>query len=111
MFLVLVDSFSNIIDVVPMSAATTTSVIGVLRANFVIFGIPEHVVTDNGTQFTSGEFKEFLTENGVLHTLTAPGHPTTNSLAERYVGHLKAKLRLLRTDNDLQSAVYRFLLT
>ena len=86
MFLVLVDSFSKFIDVVPMSTATTTNVIGVLRANFAIFGLPEHIVTDNGTQFTSGEFNEFLKANGVLHTLTAPGHPATNGLAERYVG-------------------------
>ena len=32
------------------------------------------------------EFQTFLRENDILHTLTAPGHPATNGLAERYVG-------------------------
>ena len=43
-------------------------------------------LTDKGTQFTSDEFKKFLRENDILHTLTAPGHPAANRLAESYVG-------------------------
>eukprot|EP00117_Sycon_ciliatum_P015218 scpid18577/ scgid6200/ Retrotransposable element Tf2 155 kDa protein type 1 len=111
MFLVLVDSYSKYIDVVPMKSATTQGVITMLRSNFAIFGLPEHVVTDNGSQFTSAEFKSFLSSNGIVHTLTAPGHPATNGLAERYVGHFKSKVKLLTSETDLSSALYRFLLT
>ena len=48
---------------------------------FSFFGLPEHIVTDNGSQFTSEEFKTFLSKNDILHTTTAPGHPATNGLA------------------------------
>ena len=40
----------------------------------------------------SDEFQKFLRENDILDTLTAPGHPATNGLAERYVGEFKKKL-------------------
>ena len=42
------------------TTVTTTNVIGAFRVNVAIFGLPEHIATDNGTQFTGGEFKEIL---------------------------------------------------
>ena len=57
-----------------------------LETLFQLLCLPEHLVTDKGTQFTSDEFKKFLRENDILHTLTAPGHPAANRLAESYVG-------------------------
>lgn len=30
-------------------------------------GLPEHVVSDNGPQFTSAEFAEFMKANGIKH--------------------------------------------
>ena len=111
MFLVLVDSYSKFIDVVPMSTATSHGVMAMLRSNFAIFGLPEHIVTDNGSQFTSTEFKEFLRCNGIQHTCTAPGHPATNGLAERYVGHFKSKVKLISGEDDLHTVLCRFLLT
>ena len=79
---------------------------------FSYFGLPEHLVTDNGTQFTSDEFQKFLRENDILHTLTAPGHPATNGLAERYVGEFKDKLAEIGDIGEsVQTKWDRFLLT
>ena len=79
---------------------------------FSYFGLPEHLVTDNGTQFTSDEFQKFLRENDILHILTAPGHPATNGLAERYVGEFKDKLgKIGDTGESVQTKLDRFLLT
>ena len=83
MYLVIVDAYSKFVEVVPMGQATTTNTIAALRCVFSYFGLPEHLVTDNGSQFTSVEFQKFLKENNIEHTLTAPGHPATNGLAER----------------------------
>lgn len=57
-------------------------------------------MTDNGTNFTSFKFKQFLRENGVHHKLTAPFHPALNGQAERYVQILKKSLKAMRYDHD-----------
>jgi transposase InsO family protein len=111
MFLVVVDSYSKYLDIIPMSHATTASTVQALRHLFSFFGLPEHIVTDNGTQFTSDEFKTFLSKNDILHSTTAPGHPATNGMAERHVGHFKASMRKLgKTSDNLQVKLDRFLL-
>ena len=92
--------------------ATTTNTIAALRRAFSYFGLPEHLVTDNGSQFTSAEFQKFLKENDMEHTLTAPGQPATNDLAERYVGEFKDKLNKIGdTGETVQTKLDRFLLT
>ena len=112
MYLVIVDAYSKFVEVVPMGQATTTNTMAALRRVFSYFGLPEHLVTDNGSQFTSTEFQKFLKENGIEHTLTAPGHPATKGLAERYVGQFKDKLNKIGdTGETVQTKLDRFLLT
>ena len=87
------------------SIRSSVNTIAALRHDFSYFGFPVHLVTDNGTQFTSVEFQKFLEGNDKQHKLTALGHPATNGLAESYVGEFKDKLESLQTKLD------RFLLT
>ena len=68
-----------------MSSATSKATVEKLHTVFAQFGLPNTVVTDNGTCFTSEEFTDFLQKNGVLHLTSAPYHPSTNRLAERAV--------------------------
>ena len=56
-------------------------------------GIPELILSDNGTAFTSDEFKEFVRKNGIRHRTSAPYHPATNGLTERAVQVVKTGLR------------------
>ena len=112
MYLVIVDAYSKFVEVVPMGQPTTTNTIADLRRVFSYFGLPEHLVTDNGSQFTSAEFQKFLKENDIEHTLTAPGHPATNGVAECYVGEFKDKLNKIGdTGETVQTKLDRFLLT
>ena len=111
-YLVMVDAYSKFVEVVPMAQATTTNAIAALRRVFSYFGLPKHIVTDNGSQFTSADFQKFLKENDIEHTLTAPGHPATNGLAERYVGEFKDKLNKIgETGETVQTKLDRFLRT
>ena len=52
-----------------------------------------YVVSDNGPQFTSSEFKQFLEGNWVKHILSAPYHLASNGLAEHFVQTLKQALK------------------
>ena len=66
MFLSLVDAHSKWIEV-HITTSTTSSVTIEMRSTFATFGIPETLVTDNGPNFTSVEFENFLKSNGIHH--------------------------------------------
>ena len=87
MFLVIIDahSIAKWIEVFAMKKATSSATIKYLRQLFAQFGIPETIVSDNGTQFVSADLKDFCRLNGIHHIQTAPYHPSSNSLVERAV--------------------------
>lgn len=72
---------------------TSAATIECLRECFARFGLLTVLVSDNGTNFVSAEFKDFLTQNGIKHITTAPYHPSSNDQAERYVQIIKNGLK------------------
>ncbi|XP_039215531.1 uncharacterized protein K02A2.6-like, partial [Crotalus tigris] len=92
-FLVLVDSHSKWLEVLPVSSTTTAKTIQVLRGIFAAHGLPDVLVSDNGPQFTSSEFKAFLQANMIRHATSAPFHPSTNGMAECMVRITKDTLK------------------
>lgn len=90
--LVVIDSFSKWTEVFKTKEITSAFTIGKLRELFCRYGLVDTLVSDNGRQFTSGEFKQFLENNGVKHILTAPGHPATNGQAENFIKTLKKSI-------------------
>jgi len=91
--LIIVDAHSKWVEAIPTAGSTSKVVIEELRSLFSQFGLPESIVSDNGTYFTSSEFENFLKLNGVIHLKSAPYHPSTNGLAERAVQIVKRGLR------------------
>ena len=90
MFLIQVDSYSKWIEAHAVSRSTSAVTIECLRQSFSQHGIPEVMVSDNGSCFTSEEFQEFIEKNGIRHITTAPYHPSSNGLAERAVQTFKS---------------------
>lgn len=112
MFLVVVDAHSKWPEVIQMGSTTTSKTIDALRSIFARYGLPEHLVSDNGPQFTSAEFAEFMQSNGILHLRSAPFHPRTNGLAERFVQTFKQAMKsAVKDDGSLQQKLQRFLLS
>jgi transposase InsO family protein len=79
--------------------ATGRAVCLAFAAALAGFGVPEEVLTDNGKQFTDrfgkgGEvlFDRICRDNGIIHRLTAPRHPTTTGKIERFHGSLRREL-------------------
>ena len=110
MFLIVVDAHSKWLEVIPVSSTTSTTTIEHLRSLFSTHGLPEMLVTDNGTVFTSAEFTDFIQRNGIRHVTSAPYHPSTNGLAERAVQTFKEHIKR-STQGSLQSRISRFLPT
>lgn len=90
--LIVVDSFSKWVEVFKTKDMTTSFVITKLRETFCRYGLVDTLVSDNGRQFTSAEFQEFLNQNGIRHILTAPGNPSTNGQAENFVKTIKKSI-------------------
>jgi len=60
----------------------------------------------------SADFQKFPKGNDIKQTLTAPRHPVTNSLVERYIGAFKDKLKIIGdTGETVQTMLDTFLLT
>ena len=51
------------------------------------------LVLDNGLQFVSDEFKQFIAANRITHIKTSPYHPASNGAVERMVHTLKLTLK------------------
>lgn len=84
-FLVVVDSHSKWIEVKHMTSTTADETIDESWLIFAVHGLPEELVSDNGPQFVSHEFSEFMRKKGIKHTLVPPYHPPSNGAAERSV--------------------------
>ena len=69
-------------EVKMVNSATAQAIIKHLRAIFARFGLPEVVVTDNGTCFTSGKFQEFTQQNNIRHVRIALYYPSFIGLKE-----------------------------
>ena len=108
-FLVIIDSYSKWLEVERVHSTDSKSTIAVLRKLFATHGLPQVMVSDNGSGFTSTEFSEFLRENGIKHIRSAPYHPSSNGQAERCVRTFKEALKKL-TGGDIQAKLCKLLL-
>lgn len=91
-FLIIIDSYSKWVEVFKTKDITSNFVITKLREVFCRFGIPNTIVSDNGRQFVSEDFGNYISNNKINHILTAPGHPATNGQAENFVKTVKKSI-------------------
>ena len=56
---------------------------------FSTFGLPDKIVSNNGSVVTNREFADFMANNGITHVKVAPHHPSSSGLAEMAVSIFK----------------------
>ena len=91
--LVVINSHSKWPENLEMNTTTATNTITALREMFACYGLTEQVVTDNELQFTSAEFRQFLTASGVKHILCSLYHSSYNGAAEFLMQTVKLVLK------------------
>ena len=95
----LVDFYSDFIEVKKLEENTSSSVIEFLKEQFSRYGIPDTVVTDNGPQFSSQEFRQFTLNWEFVHVSSSPHHHKSNAKVESAVKIAKSLIKKLLKDN------------
>jgi len=62
------------------------------------------VISDNGPQFISKDFKEFIRISGMTHVKTSPYYPQSNGKLERYHKTIKSTCIRVKTPLSLEDA-------
>lgn len=93
MWFLVTDALSNYPYIMQMRSTTAAATIEALKKVFTTEGLPRCMVTDNGPQFISQEFRQFCTSNGIQHILAPPFHPQSNGEAERLVQTFKTAMQ------------------
>ena len=108
----MVDAYSKWPEIFEMKSITATKTINIMRQVFARNGVPSQIVSDNGPTFTSEKFREFISSNGIKHTKSAPYHPATNGLAERFIQTFKQSMKAMKQEtSDMNKKIANFLLT
>ena len=92
-FIMLVDHYSNFIEVEPLDSVNSSSVIRFMKRNIARYGIFEELISDNGPHYSSSQFEEFMRNYRIHHTTSSPLYPQSNGLAEKTVQTTKLLLK------------------
>lgn len=87
--LLVVDYYSNYPEVALLTGTTSKQVIAHMKAIFAGHGIPDVVVSDNGPQFASQDFRCFAADYEFAHVTSDPTHAQSNGMAEKGVQIVK----------------------
>lgn len=99
-FLLCVDYFSKYPEIYKLTETTSRGVINAMKSVFARHGIPDIVISDNGPQYASAEFRAFSESWDFQHLTSSPNHPQSNGQAERTVQTIKNMLKKSECSNS-----------
>lgn len=88
-------------------STTTKEVINCLLIQQKVFGNPAKIISDRGSAFTSEEFEDYCSKEGIKHILITTGVPRSNGQVERVNRIIIPIFTKLSLDNP--SKWYRFI--
>lgn len=99
--LVLIDNLTNNVLLFPAKSTHTQAAIRSLQKFVDQWGLPDRLITDRGTCFTSKAFQDYCQHNGIRHTLNSSRHPQANGQVERINRTLLPMLAIQAQDQKL----------
>ena len=106
-YLVMVDYYSDFFELDLLHSTLTSTIVQKMKAQMARHGIVDELITDNGPQFSSAEFRDFQRQYGFNHLTSSPTHAQSNGLAEKTVQIAK---RLIIKSHQDGSDMYMALL-
>jgi hypothetical protein len=77
------DYFTKWVEEIPLKKVTSENMVEFIKEHIIYrFGIPQTITTDQGTQFTSSEFWEFVEIMGIRLLDSSPYYAQANGQAE-----------------------------
>ena len=92
-YLLIIDYFSRWIEIAKLTSLSSNSVIAHTKSIFARHGILEVVISDNGPQFASADYRKFAQAYQFEHITSSPNYPQGNGEAERGVQIVKNLLK------------------
>jgi transposase InsO family protein len=80
---VAIDKFTKWLEATPVVNITQGAAVAFLKSIVCRFGVPNRIITDNGTQFTSRIFSEYCKGISTHLCFASMAHPRSNGQAER----------------------------
>jgi ribonuclease HI len=90
---VAVDKFTKWIEAMPVAKITPAQAVTFVTNIIYRFGVPNSIITDNGTQFTGARFLDFCDAYGIRIDWAAVAHPQANGQVERANGMILQGLK------------------
>jgi hypothetical protein len=84
--LVAVDKFTKWVEAARVTTQDSTVAINFIKSIVFRFGVPHSIITDNDTNFTSKEFKNYCESMGIKLKFASVAHPKTNGQVEKANG-------------------------
>jgi transposase InsO family protein len=91
--LVAIDKFTKWIEFKPIASLTSAKVVKLIQDIIFRFGIPNSIITDLGSNFTSLEFFDFCEQKSIQIKYASVAHPRANGQVERANGMILEALR------------------
>lgn len=107
---VVVDYYSRYYEVEILTSVTASQIISRLEKIFAVHGLPVTITSDNGPQFRSEEFEQYLVDNGISHRKVTPLWAQANGEVERQNRSLLKSMRIAQAEGkNWRKELVRFL--
>src|SRR3954463_7379653 len=84
--LVVVDKFTKWIEARPIKKLDGPTVVRFIEDIATRYGLPNSIITDNGTNFTKGALARYASKQGIRLDVASVAHPQSIGQAERANG-------------------------
>jgi hypothetical protein len=101
--LTIIDRTTRWLEAIPLQSTSARACADALVEGWIArFGVPAHITTDRGVQFTSEVWSLLCDTLGVTHSMTTSYHPQSNGMIERSHRQIKDSLRSRVAGQDWQ---------